>query len=175
MSKIPTKMTTNGISENKSQLIELICDHLLSICCSRLMQYSLIVTSSSIIPRKVKNGLIIERTDLSTSHEEADVTIVQQAYQFIIDVSIKSIYVIYDNTNIFVLFAYFYQKLDLQANVFIQATSGEQSIVDIDFTVKVNKEIIPGILAAHAASGCDTVAIYPGAGKASLVKKLRMG
>ena len=91
---IPTslqyKFTTLGSSENKWQLIELICDHLLSICCIQ-MHYSLIVTRSSVIPRQIHNGLIIERTDLSTTHEEANVIIVQQAYQFFLDVGIKSI------------------------------------------------------------------------------------
>ena len=57
----------------------------------------------------------------------------------------------------------------------MQATSGEQSIVDIGLTVNTNNEIIPSILAAKAASGCDTVAPYLGVGKASIVKKLRMG
>ena len=72
-SPLPSKITTFGSSENKSQLIELLCDQLLSICCSRQMQYFLIVTGSSMIPRQVKNSLIIERTDPSTTHEEADV------------------------------------------------------------------------------------------------------
>ena len=57
----------------------------------------------------------------------------------------------------------------------MQETSGERSIFDIGLTVKASKEIIPSILAAHAASGCDTVAPYNGVGKASIVKKLRMG
>ena len=98
-----SKITTLGSSENKSQLIELICDHLQSICYSRQMQYYLVVTGSLMIPRQVRNGMIIERTDLSTTHEEADVIIVQQAYQFILDVSIKSICVICDDTDVFVL------------------------------------------------------------------------
>ena len=38
-SPLPSKITTLGSSENKSQLIELICDHLLSICCLLQMQY----------------------------------------------------------------------------------------------------------------------------------------
>ena len=117
--------------------------------------------------------MIIERTDLSTTYEEADVIIVQQSYQFILDVGIKSIGVICDKTDVFVLLVFFYQKLGLQANVFMQATGGERSIVDIDLTVKANKEIIPSILAAHAASGCDTVAPYHGIGKASIVKNLK--
>ena len=40
----------------------------------------------------------------------------------------------------------------------MQATSGEQSIVDIGLTSKVNKKIILSILTAHAASGCNTIA-----------------
>ena len=58
--------------------------------------------------------------------------------------------------------------------VYLQVTSGEQSIVDIGLTVKANKEIIPSILAAHVTSGCNTVAPYHGVGKVSIVKKLRM-
>ena len=57
------------------------------------------------IPRQVQNGLIIERTDLSTTHEEVDVIIVQQAYQFIPDVGIKSNSVICNYTDVFVLLA----------------------------------------------------------------------
>ena len=44
ISPLPSKITALGSSANKSQLIELICDHLLSICCSHQMQYSLIAT-----------------------------------------------------------------------------------------------------------------------------------
>ena len=53
----------------------------------------------------------------------------------------------------------------------MQAISGENSIVDIGLTVKSNKEISPSILAAHAASGCDTIAPYHVIGKASIVRK----
>ena len=48
-------------------------------------------------------------------------------------------------------------------------------MVDIGLKVKDDKEIIPSILAAHAPSGCDTVAPYHGVGEASIVRKLRMG
>ena len=53
----------------------------------------------------------------------------------------------------------------------MQATSGEQSIIDIGLTVKANKKIIPSILVAHAASGCNTVAPYYAVGKTSVIKK----
>ena len=57
----------------------------------------------------------------------------------------------------------------------MQATSGERSIVDIGLTVKANKEIIPSIPAAHAASGCDAVVPYHGVRKSSIVKKTYNG
>ena len=75
----------------------------------------------------------------------------------------------------FLLITYFYKKLGLQANVFMEATSGERSIVDIGLTVKANEEIIPSILAAHSVSSCDNVAPNHGVRTASTVTKLRMG
>ena len=103
------------------------------------MQYSLILTGSSITPRQVQNDLIIDQT----THEEVDVVIVQQAYQFILDVGIKSVCVVCDDTDAFVILVFFYQKLGVQANVFMQETSDERSIVDIGPTIRANKEIIP--------------------------------
>ena len=67
----------------------------------------------------------------------------------------KPIGVICDDTDAFVLLAYFYQILTSHANVSMQATNGEQNIVDMDLSVKPSKEIIPSIRAAHAASDCD--------------------
>ena len=52
ISPLLSKITTLGSSEKKSQLIELLHDHLLSVCCSRQMQYSVVVTGSSAIPRQ---------------------------------------------------------------------------------------------------------------------------
>ena len=66
----------NTGSENKSQLIELIFDrsHMLFASNAVFFNYH------TAIPRQVQNGLIIERTNLSTTQEEADVIILQQAY-----------------------------------------------------------------------------------------------
>ena len=53
----------------------MICDHLLLICCSCQMQYSLTVTGSSVIARQIQNGLTIERTDLSLTHSAASISV----------------------------------------------------------------------------------------------------
>ena len=62
--------------------------------------------------------MITERTDLSTTYEEADVIIVQKAYQFILDVGIKSIGVICDKLDNFVLLVFFLSKIRLTSQCF---------------------------------------------------------
>ena len=57
----------------------------------------------------------------------------------------------------------------------MQGTSSERSIYDIKETVEANKEIMPSIVAAHALSGCDSVAPYHGVGKLSIIKRLKDG
>ena len=47
---------------------------------------------------EVKDGLIIERKDLTTTHEEDDVIMVQQAYKSALDSVTKSICVVCDDT-----------------------------------------------------------------------------
>ena len=59
----------------------------------------------------------------------------QQAYQFILDVGIQTIYVVSDDRDVFVPLADFYWNLGLQANIFMQATSGEWSIAHIGPTI----------------------------------------
>ena len=52
----------------------------------------------------------------------------------------------------FLCFLYYLSENGLTSQCFMQATSGERSIVDIGLTVRANKESIP---ATHAASCCD--------------------
>ncbi len=47
--------------------------------------------------------------------------------------------------------------------------------LDINATSEANKSIVPGLLAAHAISGCDTVASYYGIGKGKALKVLKKG
>ena len=81
--------------------------------------------------------------------------------------------VLCDDTDVFVLLLYFYWKLDIKTIIFMQATSNERKVIDIrDLEIE---NIIPYILAAHAASGCDTVAPHHGIGKLTIITKLREG
>ena len=48
----------------------------------------------------------------------------------------------------------------------------QRSTIDIKATVEKNHVIVPGLLAAHALSGCDTVPTYFGIGKGTALKIL---
>ena len=137
--------------------------------------HSLLVTGTSPIPVEVKHGVIINRNDLRTTHEEADLIMVQQAYRYILDNDTKIVTVISDDTDVFVLLVYFYWKLGLKRKVFLEATGGDHTLIDIGNTSFKNMDIVPNLVAAHALSGCDTASPYVGIGKLTIVKKLRQG
>ena len=57
----------------------------------------------------------------------------------------------------------------------MQGTSEERSIYDIRDSVLSNKDIVSFLIAAHALSGCDTVAQFHGVGKLSILKRFSDG
>ena len=139
------------------------------------MQYFLIVTRSSMIPRQKQNSLIIERTDLSATHGEADIVIVQQVCQFTLDVGIKSV-CLFATTQMLLCFLHIFIKNWAYKPIFSykQPVVSGVDIVDITLTAKTNKKIILNILAVHPTSGSNTIATYHGVGKASIIKNIRM-
>ena len=66
----------------------------------------LVVTSENPIPNEIVNGRKLLRDDLRTTHEEADVIIVQQMVN-LSQHGCLSIKVICDDTDVFVLLMYF--------------------------------------------------------------------
>ena len=70
---------------------------------------------------------------------------------------------------------YFYWKLDLSSTVYMQGTSTERNIFDVQETVQSNEDIILFIVAAHSLSGYNTVSPYHGLCKAIVVKRLEYG
>ena len=124
---------------------------------------------------KVNDILIIERKDLTNTHEEADVIMIQQAYKSALDSVTKSIFLVRDDIDVFILLVYFYHKLGLDTKVYIQTTNDERDVLDIDSSIINCQNIIPSVLSAHAPSGCDTVAPFFGLGKPTIVNKLRSG
>ena len=52
---------------------------------------TLVITGSSDVPLQVTHGLTIPRHDLRTTHEEADLIIVQQCYGLIFDADVMKL------------------------------------------------------------------------------------
>ena len=77
---LPSQKAILNVTENKSQLTDIICEQLLDEV--KLHQASntsnhyhkLVITGSKSIPQKINMGVIIPHRDLRTTHEEADVT-----------------------------------------------------------------------------------------------------
>ena len=66
---LPTKAVNFSNSHSESNFIDLICDRLLHITSLRKTHFLLIFSGSTVIPREVKNAVIIEMKDLTTAHE----------------------------------------------------------------------------------------------------------
>ena len=52
---------------------------------------------------------------------------------------------------------------------FIESSLHQRGVIDIDATVEKNRSFIPGLFAAHALSGCNTVACYYGISKGKVL------
>ncbi len=88
------------LTKNKTQLIKLICDELVSTVDVLNLPNSLVVTGKIPTPTEVCNGLQILRPDLKTMHEEADVIIPHQVV-YLACLGCCSIKVISDDTDVF--------------------------------------------------------------------------
>ncbi|KAH3755283.1 hypothetical protein DPMN_189974 [Dreissena polymorpha] len=108
----------------------------------------------------------MDRVDLRTTHEEADVIIPRQVVMAIEEGAV-CVKVICDDTDVFVLLLHVYLTIHLTCTVLMKGTSADRTIVDIGATTQKNK--------AHALSGCDTVARLTGIGKIKVIKQLEKG
>ena len=57
----------------------------------------------------------------------------------------------------------------------MDSPSRGRHVLDINATARLNLSIVPGLLAAHALTGCDTVASFYGIGKGKALKVLKSG
>ena len=145
----PRKQVLNN-AINKKQLIQIIVDYfkadqtVLQGCKSKL-----IITGQDDTPIEISScGTIIRREDLNTKHEEADVIVVAHAI-YAAEVESKKVFVVADDTDIYVLVLHHYMKRNLDMPMIMQATRKARASVDIKATVEYLQDIIPDLLAAH--------------------------
>ena len=76
-SPLPERDPLLSVADNKLQLIALIIDYLIDHKDEEVL-HSVIITGPEPVPIEVFNGVVIQRMDLRTTHEEADVIIPNQ-------------------------------------------------------------------------------------------------
>ncbi len=174
-SPLPPQDVALTVTKNKIQLIDMICDELVSSVALLNLPNSCVVTGKSPIVERIHcSGLQIIRPDLKTMHEEADVIIPNQVV-YLASLGCCTIKVISDDTDVFVLLVHYYTDKKLTSTLVMEPTSQGRSSVNIGSTVAKHQSIALQLLSAHALTGCDTVASYFGIGKTKVVKTLEAG
>ncbi len=176
---LPSQQTILTTTENKVQLIDILCEQIQEKAKDLprdddAFNHRLLITGSGTSPTEVRMGVVITRTDMRTTHEEADVIIAQQMVCAATESS-SCITIVSDDTDVFVLLLHFYQLKHLTCTLLMQGTSSQRTVVDIGATATKHASIVQHVLAAHALSGCDTVACLYGNGKARAIKVLQKG
>lgn len=170
---LPPQKVCLTVTKNKVQLINLIWAYLREHR-EQLPQNGnvLVVTASEPTPIQISNEYVEERQDLRTTHEEADVIIVQQVVH-LAGIGRDSIRVIADDTDVFVLLLHFFREKELTCNIVMVGTSSGRRCADIKATVEKHGDTINDILPAHVLSGCDTVSSLWNIGKGTVLKVLK--
>ena len=77
---LPSKVKVLQCTSKKTQLIDIIVSYLVEKVSEAKLNHTFVVTGSDDTPVQVKKGQIMNRHDLTTTHEEDDVIIVQRCY-----------------------------------------------------------------------------------------------
>ena len=121
-SPLPQRSVSLSIVDNKVQIITIICDSLVECFQEQICQKHLVITGSDPVPNEVQNGIHVRRQDLTTTHEEADVTIINQVMHVArLDTCI--VHVVYHDMDVFILLMHFYATLGLKSDIFMVPTS----------------------------------------------------
>ena len=173
---LPSQKVLLTVTFNKIQLITLICEKFITDGGKHAATYEhkLIITGSDSVPVEIYKGITILRTDLRTTHEEADVIIPRQMVSCVGE-GYKLLTIRSDDTDVFILLIHYYKHCALTCTVLMEGTSSQRQVIDIGMTVQTHCEIIKYLLAAHALSGCDTVSHLYGIGKPTVVRVLQKG
>ena len=115
------------------------------------------ITAQEKSPIEISCGVVIQRHDIATTHEEADSIIVQQAIQVAVNEQ-KYVTILADDTDVYALLLHHYLQEGLQSPMLMESPIKDRKIIDIRATVEKHHNIIPSLLAGHALTGCDTVA-----------------
>ena len=134
----------------KAKIMEYLCENV-SFPEGANINRRRVVTGEDPVPMELTKATKIRRQDMKITHEEAE-NILEQ--QMVISASqpINCVFVVSDDTDVFVLLLYFYAKYNLTGFVIMLSAVKDRATIDIKSTVSANKDIILDLPAAHALS-----------------------
>ena len=142
--QLPPQKVVLTVTENKKQLIDIICSELKGDTAfhrDHIHKHKLVVTSQDKTPVEISNGgVIINRSDMDTTHEEADVVLVQQ----MLTVSRENpagITVVSDDTDVFVLLLHYYLEDGPTLLVSMESPIKDRVVVDIGKTAEKHQTL----------------------------------
>ena len=141
---------------NKVQLNKLLCQQILTdntFLKAVTDSHVLTLTGEESIPIQVHKGQKSPHMDFASTFEEADGIIAQQVVAIGTNLN-ACVLAIADDTDVFVLLLFFYGNSFLQSAIYMQSP-----VYDIKATYIKHSAIVPDLLAIHAISGCDSVAV----------------
>ena len=175
--EIPAQSTVLSVTKNKIQLINLIVTSLTEN--PILSRNILILTGLEETPYMIQGGEVIPFVPLRTSHEEADVIIVNQLLWAVKDNHSARVLVVCDDTDVMILLLYYYSKEELTCTLLMKGPTRDRKVINIKNAalkarneLKINPE---DLLSLHALSGNDTVASCSGIGKVTALNVLKKG
>ena len=93
-----------------------------------------------------KYGLTIPRQDPRTTHEEADMIIVQQCYGLIFDAGCVEVTIVSDDTNVFILACHYFPLNRPDVTVIMESTKACRTVIDIGKSSQKHESLDPSLL-----------------------------
>ncbi len=171
---LPAQKVILTVTYNKKQLIQLISAYMINHYEKNANENEFLLTSEDPIPVAVREGLVTNKNDMTNTHEEADVIIVNQMV-YAAKRGASNISIICDDTDVFVLLLHFYCKEELNCTVIMQSPIKGRSVIDIRASAAISESESQDLPAMHALSGSDTTSYLFGIGKATALKVLAKG
>jgi hypothetical protein len=86
-----------------------------------------------------------------------------------------SVYVLCEDTDVFVLLCHYYQSLDVSGTLIMRTFSDSDPFTNIGCTVQKQPGTIQHLISLHALTHCDSVPAYSRLGKATAINVLKQG
>ena len=130
-SPLPSQKVTLTITQNKKQLIDIICKHIQknSYFQKNSEKHKLMITSQQKSPVEISCGVVIQRDDIATN-QEADNIVVQQAIQVAVNEQ-KHVNILANDTDVYTFLLYHYLEQGLQLPMTMASPIKERKVIDI--------------------------------------------